>query len=198
MGVDAETMAAYAERVDEYLSLSQKDKPEQDLREFIAALPKSGHVLDLGCGPGMYAATMLAAGLTVDATDASPEMVAIAREHFHLNARQAQFSDLDANGAYDGVLASFSLLHAPKSDFPDHLTRIQRALKPGGLLVLAMKIGTGEHRDSLGRFYAYYTVQELTDHLSHAGFSEIQTKRTGRSTGLSGDAASFAILYARA
>lgn len=195
---DGETLAAYASRVDEYLSMSHKGKPQQDLREFIAVLPKSGHVLDLGCGPGMYAAVMVAAGLTVDATDASAEMVASARDHFHLDARQAQFSDLDANKAYDGVFASFSLLHAPKSDLPGHLARIQNALKPGGLLFLAMKTGTGEHRDSLGRFYAYYTTQELTDHLSHAGFSNIEVKRTGRSDGLSGDTAAYAILHARA
>lgn len=195
---DAKTIAAYATRVDEYLSMSEKDEPQQDLHEFMAALPKSGHILDLGCGPGMYAAAMVQAGLNVEATDASPEMVAIARDHFHLNARQAQFSDLNAKDVYDGVLASFSLLHAPKSEFPSHLARIQRALKPGGLLLLGMKTGAGEHRDSLGRFYAYYTTTEITNHLSHAGFTGIEIKRTGRSAGLSGDTATFAILHARA
>ena len=44
-------------------------------------------------------------------------------------ARQARFDELEVQGVYDGIWANFSLLHAPKSEFPGHLARIRRAGK---------------------------------------------------------------------
>jgi hypothetical protein len=48
-----------------------------------------------------------------------------------------------------------------------------------------MKLGTGEQRDTIGRFYAYYTQAELTNHLKTAGFS-VNRFGTGQSKGLAG------------
>ena len=74
---------------------------------------------------------------------------------------QSSFSDLREQGVYDGVWANFSFLHEPRSEFPGHLSRIAAALKPEGILHLAMKTGSGESRDQLGRYYTFYSADEL-------------------------------------
>ena len=95
------------------------------------------------------------------------------------------FADLDATNHYNGVYANFSLLHARKTDMPDHLRSIGQSLKSGGLLHIGMKTGTGEHRDRLGRFYAYYEDAELTGLLANVGLTVI-SRATGSDVGLAG------------
>jgi trans-aconitate methyltransferase len=194
---DNETLGVYAARAAQYLRLTSGDQPDHGLDAFINALPTGARVHDLGCGPGKSAAQMKAAGLIVDASDASPEMVTMACDRFDVAAQLAGFGDLKAIQIYDGVYANFSLLHAPKSQFADHLLSIHRALKPNGILHLAMKLGTGERRDTLGRFYAYYSAQELNDHLAAAGFSTV-AKQTDEALGLAGEMEPFITITAHA
>jgi SAM-dependent methyltransferase len=167
---DSKTIDYYNESADTYLNVVSRDKPDADLNAFINAIPINGTVLDLGCGPGNSAAFMQAAGLTAHAMDASTEMVKIAREKFNIDAKVARFDDLTAVGTYDGIWANFSLLHAPRTDMPANLTRIHTALKPNGLLHIGLKIGTGEKRDTLGRNYTFYELDELKSLLIDAGF----------------------------
>jgi Methylase involved in ubiquinone/menaquinone biosynthesis len=170
---------------------------EADLDRFSAALPKGARVLDLGCGPGQQAAALRARGLTVEASDASPEMAALALRDHGIAVRVEPFEALDATALYHGIWASFSLLHAPRADLPALLARIHRALVPGGAFTLGMKLGAGEGRDDLDRFFAYYTEAELRDLLADAGFT-VSHARQGVGSGLSGQPASYVILFAHA
>jgi SAM-dependent methyltransferase len=185
MSPDRETLAAYAARLDDYARMTDAQADDPGLAAFIAALPAGARVLDLGCGPGRAAARMAAAGLTVEATDAAPGMVEMAARTPGVTARLASFDDISGTDLYDGIWASFSLLHAPRADMPRHLAALRRALKPGGLFHVGMKTGTGERRDSLGRFYAYYTGDELHALLNAAGLLPVAS-RTGRDAGLEG------------
>ena len=191
---DRETIALYDARAADYADLVAEPSPR--LAAFIAALPPGGRALDLGCGPGAAAATMAAAGLEVDALDASAGMVALARERYGVAARQGTFADVDTGRAHDGVWANFSLLHAPRAEMPDHLARLHAALAPGGLLHIGLKTGTGERRDGIGRLYTYYTDEEITGLLEAAGFAVID-RETGRETGFDGVEADWIILWAR-
>lgn len=185
MTADRETLAVYGARVADYAETVETGAKDPILRAFIAALPARAKVLDLGCGPGASAAAMRDAGLRVTASDASAEMVALAAERHGIAARCETFADLSDAAAFDAVWASFSLLHAPKAEFPGLLSRIRRALRPGGRFELGMKTGTGEGRDGLGRFYAYYDRDELTGLLQSAGFTVIDTQ-AGTGQGLAG------------
>lgn len=182
---DSKTLAVYAARTKDYANLPDVHLADGWLNDFIALMPPQAHVLDLGCGPGHASAHMRDKGLIPDPVDAAPEMIAIAQDLHGLSARLASFDDISAEHAYDGVWAHYSLLHAPKANFARHLLQLHRALKPRGILHLGLKEGTGESRDRLGRFYSYYTVDELNQLLSAAGFT-VTTCTTQRGRGLAG------------
>ena len=73
---DAKTLQVYAQKADDYAKMiAPIAKEDSQLSAFIDALPAGGAVLDLGCGPGHFAARMAAAGLKVVAFDPVPEMI---------------------------------------------------------------------------------------------------------------------------
>lgn len=197
MSGDSETLKVYARQAADYAEMVKALENDPSLTAFIAAMPEGGHVLDLGCGPGWAAARMAREGLTVTATDAVPEMVDMAGGHPDVTARQVTFDDITGTAIYDGIWANFSLLHAPRADLPRHIGALARALKPGGVLHVGMKTGTGEHRDSLGRLYTYLTEDELRGLLSDAGLSP-GPARTGADKGLDGTVAPWITLSAHA
>lgn len=192
---DEETLRVYAARADDYARNAAGSDEDPLLDAFMGNLPAGGTVLDLGCGPGLAAARMAEAGFTVDATDAAPEMVAMAARHDGVTARLAGFDDIDGTDLYDGIWANFSLLHATRGDMPRHLAALRRALRPGGHLHIALKSGIGEARDTLGRFYTYYTEEELRGLLRDAGFTPVSC-RTGTGEGLDGTIAPWIAMTA--
>jgi len=196
MTEDRQTLDVYARQAGEYSNLVAGDADFPNMPGFLALMPDIADILDLGCGPGRAAAAMRDLGHRVTALDASAEMAQVARDRYGLEVQVASFDALDAQHEYDGIWANFSLLHAPKSDMPRHLKAIARALRPGGALSIGLKTGTGEKRDSLGRFYAYYEDAEITALLGDAGLS-VTDRITGAGPGLDGEIAPWIILTAR-
>ena len=187
------TIAIYDAKAVEYAGLTESLGESRQLEAFGAALPEGAKVLDLGCGPGFYAGWLARRGFDVEARDGSGEMVELARAHAGVSARQMLFEELDDAALFDGVWANFSLLHLPKADFPGVLQRIHRAGKPGMVFHIGMKLGTGEGPDGIGRFYAYYSEDELETHLKDAGFN-VTARWRGRSKGLSGEMAEHVMM----
>ncbi len=197
MGVsDPETLSVYARKAAEYAQRFGANRKSDEPRDtFIALVAPGGRVLDLGCGPGTSAAALAHAGLSVEAWDAVPEMVALAGQHEGVTAKQAVFSDLHAQKRYHGIWANFSLLHAPLANLPTHLAAISTALKPGGIFHIGMKTGEGEARDALGRRYSYVEPDHLRSLLREAGLEPTQNW-TGQSPGLDGVDAPWVIQHA--
>lgn len=193
---DPETLKVYAEKAQYYSDLMSESAGKDPLQaKFIAAIPKGGHVLDLGCGPGHFAHFMAKAGLQVTASDAVAEMVDLIPEHPLVTPIHATFDDITGENLYDGVWANFSLLHAPRADMPRHLAAIKTAIKPGGLFHIALKTGDDSERDGLGRKYTYFMQKELGDLLTDAGFV-IDSFTTGRDVGLAGTADEWIAFHA--
>ena len=102
---------------------------------FLALLQaESKHsLLEIGGGPGHFAAYFRDAGLDVVMTDLSPAMVRLAQAK-GLDARVMDFLSLDFPPAsFDAVFALNCLLHVPAADLPRVLAAIHRLLPPGGL-----------------------------------------------------------------
>ena len=134
---DVRTVNAYTSRVTDYLDIPLAPEQLAARQAFADAVGSGGYVLDLGAGPGSDSLHLMQRGLKVRALDATPAFVEHAKGK-GVDAHLGTFDDVTETADYDGVYASFSLLHAPRADFPRHLRAIHRALKPDGHFFLGM------------------------------------------------------------
>lgn len=100
----------------------------------------TGPVLDLGAGTGLCGAALGALGVgPLDATDLSPEMLAIARDKAIY--RTLFVGDLLArlpcdDGAYGGAVSSGTFTHGHVG--PEALDEVLRVVRPGGWIALSV------------------------------------------------------------
>jgi SAM-dependent methyltransferase len=119
-------------------------------------------VLDAACGPGLYAAELVARGAIVTAFDASPVMVELARARI---ADQAQVGQAVlgqplpyADGAFDRIVCALAIHYA--SDRAVAFAEFCRVLRPGGALVVSTQHPT---MDWLRKGGSYFDVKLETD-----------------------------------
>jgi SAM-dependent methyltransferase len=167
IAVDEGTLQFYRSNARSYADWAKA--PSTRLRGFLALLPSGGSILELGCGAGNHSAVMLAEGFSVRATDGSPEMAEIASQRLGHAVEAMRFDQLDAHEAYDGVWASACLLHVPRDELAGILARVHRALRPSGVFYASYKMGEGDGRDSLGRYYNYASPEWLEATYASAG-----------------------------
>lgn len=105
--------------------------------------PAGGRVLDLGCGPGLYAPHFLAGGRRYAGVDFSPASIDHARHHPGLQDAAFVLGDLlDAplGGPHDLALLLYGEFNVfPPEDAARLLARVRDALAPGGTLVLEVQ-----------------------------------------------------------
>jgi cyclopropane fatty-acyl-phospholipid synthase-like methyltransferase len=135
---------AIAER---YLTWSAQiaDDPRRHyLAEFDRRLPDGAKVLELGCGAGVPSTRQLAERHDVLGVDLSRQQLDLARA----NVPGARFEKADMTaldlpeGEFDGIAAFYSILHVPRADQPALIAKIARWLKPGGLFLASLGVGT--------------------------------------------------------
>jgi len=141
---------------------------------FLALLRAEGKrtLLEIGAGPGHFAAYFRDAGLDVVCTDLSPAMVRLARAK-GLDARQMDFLNLDFPPAsFDAVFALNCLLHVPGADLPRVLAAVHRLLRPGGLFFYGVYGGFAfegvwpEDKHDPPRYFVFYPDDDLRRHVS--------------------------------
>jgi SAM-dependent methyltransferase len=165
--VDDDTLRFYRRNAEAYAG--RVKAPSTRLKGFMMLLPPGGAILELGCGAGNHSAEMLAAGFSVRATDGSPEMAEIASRRLGRAVDTMRFDELDSHDAYDGVWASACLLHVPRNELTGILGRTRRSLKPDGIFYASFKLGAGEGRDRLARYYNYPSPECLEATYAAAG-----------------------------
>jgi SAM-dependent methyltransferase len=143
------------------------------LGEFMQMLPAGARVLELGCGGGRDAETLLAHGFDVDPTDGAPAMAAQAERRLERPVKVMRFDELADIDVYDGVWAHASLLHAPRPALATILSAAFRALKPHGLFFANYKTGNEDGRDRLDRYNNYPDRQILLETYLSSGPWEI-------------------------
>jgi SAM-dependent methyltransferase len=120
-------------------------------------------VLDLGCGPGLYAACLAHKGLRVTGVDYSRRSIEYATQyaaehHLDIHYRYQNYLTLDDESLYDAALLIYGDL-CPLS--PEQrrtlLGHVRRALKPGGHFVF--DVTTRAHRQRHGNRNGWYAVE---------------------------------------
>lgn len=135
------------------------------LEQFIPYLPKSGRVLDAGCGSGRDSKRLIDLGFHVDAFDASEALATLAQQLLGKPVRVATFMQFTSTHQYDGIWACASLLHVAKASLPDTFAHLASMLKSGGAFYCSFKYGQGEvERD--GRRFTHCDEALLAELLS--------------------------------
>ncbi|MFZ0529240.1 MAG: DUF480 domain-containing protein [Propionicimonas sp.] len=154
---DAKVVAAYdavASAASEALLDELIDKPfDIWLLERLADLA-DGPIMDLGCGPGQIAAFLADTGAEVHGLDASPAMIAQARENFaDLDFQVGRFHQLlrpRTAAAWGAIVAREAFVHLAPSELAPTVGAVGATLRPGGWLALSLHLGDGVvHADDL-------------------------------------------------
>jgi ubiquinone/menaquinone biosynthesis C-methylase UbiE len=120
------------------------------LRELDSRLPDGAKVLELGCGAGVPCTRVLAERHDVLGVDLSQAQLDLARRNVP-GARfdKADMTQLDfPEASFDAVAAFYSILHVPRSEQPALIAAIARWLKPGGLFLTSLGVGTPDSTEN--------------------------------------------------
>jgi SAM-dependent methyltransferase len=179
VGTTARTVAAYDSIASVYADLwSDRRVVERPLSLFASLLPAGALVLDAGCGPGFDGALLRERGFHVVGLDRSHAMLQLGRRKYPGPYVQGDLRVQPfGGGAVDGIWASASLLHLPRTAFAPALRELGRVLRLGGLFYVSLKEGEGEQwrADACGRaaprFFTYWQSGPLDAALAAAGFA---------------------------
>lgn len=120
-------------------------------------------VLDVACGPGLYAAELIARGARVTGLDQSPRMVELSRAR--VPAAEFRVHDLAAPldwlaaGSQDLVLFALAIEHV--DDRVAALRELHRVLRPDGALVLSRQHPTTDWLRHGGSYFDVRVVEEV-------------------------------------
>ncbi len=197
----------YRERANEYAALRQVFanrshagfREDRDLYRRLAELAGPGPGLDAGCGPGALEMAYLAElGFEMYGLDAVAENIAIARGLRPELAGRLRVADLRAplpfaDAAFEIVLCNAVIQHIPREEvFGGVLPEFARVLRPGGVLQLMFKTGSGVATavdgaygvEGVARSFVLYGERELLNALTALGLRLIEEDPSGRMGGL--------------
>lgn len=116
------------------------------LDRFLLAVPRGGHILDLGCGGGEPVARyMIDSGRSLTGVDVSQNMIGLSRTRFGRHTFiHSDMRTVAIDQRFDGVLAWDSLFHLPHQDQADMLQKIGRWMNHGAPLLFNSGPARGE------------------------------------------------------
>ena len=153
--MDKRTLNYYDTNADDFIKGTINADVSSLYDQFLPLIPLNARILDLGCGSGRDSKNFLDMGYAVEAVDGSKALCVKASEYIGKQVRCLMFQDLDYENRFDGVWACASLLHVPKCDMADVLSRVNRALVADGVLYASYKYGSDERVDGERRFSDY-------------------------------------------
>lgn len=136
----------YAERFADVAAAHPLDRVLFGLFADLVRRDGGTRVADLGCGPGHWSGHLADAGFTVTGLDLSPALLDHARrtrpDVAFARASMARLPLRD--GALDGAVAWFSMIHTPPEDLPRLVAEAVRVLAPGGRLLVGFPTTAAE------------------------------------------------------
>ena len=136
--------------------------PASFLLPLVRYLPPGGSVLDVGCGSGRDMKWLKARGFSSTGFERSKGLAALARKHSGCPVLEGDFEGYDFSGLeVDAVLLVGALVHVPHEDFQEVFSRILRALKPEGHVLITMKEGVQDAGISKDRIFYQWLDEYL-------------------------------------
>ncbi len=128
-------------------------------------LPKEGHILEIGCGPGSFAETVK--GRRLFCLDPIPEMLRIAETRVNKRRKELGYSMAEfhigtaeklpfEDNCFDAVCTLFSF--RDWFDKRKGLSEAKRVLKPGGLIIIVDPAKINSFHGFLGLIWMKYWV----------------------------------------
>ncbi len=159
-----------------FLAATQGQPAWGRLKKAASMFDTPGEALDVGAGAGRDTAYLLEHEWRVTAVDSSPAAVKLLRglgPPEQLTVVHSKAEDFDPKG-YDLVNAQFSLPFVPPSAFAATLSRLQDAVRPGGVMAVTFFGPRDEWnapgaemtftaKDEVERFFAGWHVVELAE-----------------------------------
>ncbi len=136
--------------------------PSSFLLPLVRHLFPGARILDVGCGAGRDMLWLENRGYSCVGLDCSPALAELARRHTGLPVMEADFETIDFYEMdMDALLLVGALVHVPHERFQMLFSRILKALKPQGHVLLTMKQGQGTHVRSDGRVFYLWSKDDL-------------------------------------
>lgn len=163
------------------------------LTGLLALLDPSATVADLGCGTGRTTAALSPFVQRVVAVDASPEMLAAARERLsrcdNVELREGTLEALPMAPASVDVAVLVLVLHHV-SDPSRILSEAHRVVRPGGtLLVIDMQAhDRDDYRAQMGHVWLGFSEADIGRRLTRAGFTGTRVVPLSPTPGVRGPA----------
>jgi len=146
---------------------------EQDFRDYHELLPRSGSILDLGCGYGYITYMLMLASdkRKLTGVDFDREKITLAQNGYLRNDRihfiHADVADYVIS-AVDGVLLGDVLHYLPPDKQTDLLQKCMQSLKPGGVLLIREGILELSARHRLTRITEFFSTCVIQFNQTHA------------------------------
>ena len=145
-------------------------------------------LVELGCGSGWMTRFAARHGVHAEGYDISPEMIEIAkteagREGLDVHFEAGDYEQLDLGRRFDACLLYDALHHSGRPELV--LAAAQRALKPGGLLLLAepnwkQRFQGRDATAEYGTTELGYSPRRLKRLLKDAGFTDVRRFHNNR------------------
>lgn len=171
---NARTIESYEKIAVDYAAETADNRVMSTALTRLAETIPSGHVLEIGSGPGWDADFLEEVGLSVRRTDITQAFIDLQRLRGKDVARLDAISD-DFGGPYDGVVVIAVLQHLQPADVRSVLAKVATALRPGGRLLVAVRLGEGdgwESGSSGNRYYrSLWSESEFFNELTTVGLT---------------------------
>ncbi|MFC1564845.1 class I SAM-dependent methyltransferase [candidate division KSB1 bacterium] len=167
-----------------YNELEKKPFDRNLLERFADLVRDKGPVCDMGCGPGQIARFLKDSGIDAFGIDLSPGNIELARKlNPDIEFTTGDMMELEIeDDSWAGIAAFYSIIHIPRDKITDTLSELNRALKPGGILLMSFHLGSeillieelwGE--DVCFEFY-YFKKEEIEKSVLAAGFNIMESR----------------------
>jgi ubiquinone/menaquinone biosynthesis C-methylase UbiE len=147
-----------------------------------AAANATPRVLDIGCGPGPDTEVFSAAGHDVTGFDITASFLREGADRVPAatfvrgDMRSLPFE----TNSFDGIWASASFHHVPRSAATATLRDWRRVIRPSGHVFVSAKRDETLDGDTTDRFFEYYDAETFRSLLDNAGFEPATLQTDGK------------------